>query len=92
MSFPQHFRELAVPRLIPWLRLEAECVCRGIETFTQAFYVVHREARRLGALHLEGTAVAGPNGGTQDGLEALEDWIATTLLAEIEKAERGGAQ
>lgn len=80
MSFAIHFRELALPRLTPWVRLEAECVRLGVETFSDAFAIVHREARRLGALHLPPTI-----------LDELEDWIATTLLTEIDRAERLGA-
>lgn len=81
MTFAAHFRQLAIPRVMPWVCMEAECVRRGVDSFSEAYDVIYREARRLGALHLPPSI-----------LEELEDWIATTLLTEIERAERASAQ
>lgn len=76
-TFASAFREIVVPKLQRWVELEAICVARGLDSFSEAYDTIHQEARALGALHLP-----------VDIFADLEDWIATKLLAEIDKAER----
>ena len=74
-QFALHFRDHVIPRLHNLVRAEAVCIAHGVETFDDACNVVMRHARQLGAMHL-------PN------ILELEDWIATTLLNELDEAER----
>lgn len=73
--FAVHYRERVIPRLHNLVQAEAVCIVHGVETFDNACNVVMRHARELGAMHL-------PN------ILELEDWICTTLLNEIDEAER----
>lgn len=74
-QFAVQFRAHVIPRLHNLVRAEAVCIAHGVESFDNACNIVMDHARRLGALRLP------------DILE-LEDWIATTLLLEIDAAER----
>lgn len=76
MSFAHQFGQLVIPRLLNLTRAEAVCVAHGVETYSGAWDVIMHHARLLGALHLP-----------EDGFDALEDWISTTLLNEIVEAE-----
>jgi hypothetical protein len=75
VTFAVHFRTLVIPRLHNLVRAEAVCIAHGVESFDNACNVVMRHARQLGALHL-------PN------ILELEDWIATTMLREIDALEQ----
>ena len=74
-QFAVHYRERVIPRLHNLVRAEAVCIAHGVESFDNACNVVMRHARELGANYL-------PD------IFELEDWIATTLLSEIDAAER----
>lgn len=80
-QFEQQFGELVIPRLHNLVRAEAVCVAHQVESYSGAWDVVMHHARLLGALHLP-----------EDGFDALEDWISTTLLNEIVEAERVRAE
>lgn len=86
--FPIHFRDHVMPRLHNLVTAEAVCVVQNVESFTGAYYAVLSYARRHGAMMLAGTKVKDADGTWHDGLERLEDWISTTLLVEIDRAER----
>lgn len=79
--FPIHFRDHVTPKLRNLAAAEAVCVARGVETFSGAYDAILAYARAHGALYLP-----------ENRLEELEDWISTTLLAEIDRAERVGAE
>lgn len=78
-QFAIHYRERVIPRLHNLVRAEAVCIAHGVEGFDDACSIVMRHARQLGANYL-------PN------ILELEDWIATTLLNEIDEAERAGGR
>lgn len=77
MSFAQDFREHVIPRLQNLATAEAVCVARGVETFSGACSAIWRYANRYGA-----TSLSSPM------IDVLDDWILSTLLVEIDKAER----
>ena len=76
-NFATDFRERVIPRMHRQARVEAYRVLRGVRTWSQAWDAMMGLARSRGALHLPARAV-----------DDLEDWISTTLLAEIDAAER----
>lgn len=76
-AFSEHFRDHLMPRLRNLVTAEAVCIAKGIEDWNGAYAAVWRYARKYGAMYL-------PN----DKLGELEDWIATTLLIELDRAER----
>lgn len=75
--FANHFREEVIPRLQRRANAEAWAVVLGHESWSGAWDTVMDHARQRGALYLPA-----------DKLDALEDWISTTLSTEIEKVER----
>lgn len=80
-SFPVHFTAHVKPQLRNLAEAEAVCIVHGVETWGCAFDAVMRHARQRGAMHLPIAE-----------LEDLEDWIAITLLAEIDRAEQTTAR
>jgi len=75
-TFGTAFRTHAAPRLAHACRVHATSIVCGLETWADAYSAILADARQRGATHLP-----------QHLLDGLEDWIATTMLAEIEAAE-----
>jgi hypothetical protein len=75
-SFAAAFRDLVTPRLAALCLTHGDAVALGASTWPEAFADVIAEARAKGALHLP-----------DDVYLQLEEWVAATLLAAIDKAE-----
>ena len=76
-NFAIHYRRLVLPQLKLLAKREAHYVVADAETFMGAFSNIEHQARALGALFLPEKLFAD-----------LEDWIATTLLLEIQALEQ----
>lgn len=74
MGFAVDFRRLVMPRLRSKCRKRAFFVALDMEDFNEACDVVMAEARALGAMHL-----------ADDLIGDLDDWIATTILLDMEE-------
>ena len=75
-AFPQLFRAHVTPDLARACHAHATRIVCGLETWVGAYAAVMDAARQRGATHLPDHLLAG-----------LEDWAATQLLTEIERAE-----
>jgi hypothetical protein len=78
-DFATHYRQIAVPQLRRLAKAEAASVAAGVETFIGAYGALDHHARLLGCLFLSEAL-----------LGELEDWMATTLLLEIQALEAAG--
>jgi len=78
-AFVAHFQKLVVPLLRNHILGQARCVAAGVLDFASAWSSAWQYAISRGALHL-GSAE----------LEALEDWVGTTLLTDVCDAELDG--
>lgn len=77
MDFANHFHEHITPRLRNLITAEAVCVANDVEDFGGAAAAVWRYANKFGANCLPPKLI-----------DALDDWICSTLLVEIDKAIR----
>jgi hypothetical protein len=74
--FARNYQQHIIPRLQRLAVAEAFCVVNGVEDWTGAFDSLMAYARTYGALYL-------PDNEFHD----LDDWLSTTLLAEIVRQE-----
>ena len=75
-TFAAAFRELVTPDLARMCCARGLFIALGVSGWNEAFAEVVAEARRRGAGHLPAHAFA-----------QLEEWVAATLLAAVDKAE-----
>ena len=73
--FPANFREHVTPRLRNLARAEAYCIARDVEDFSGAAAAIWHYANKFGANCLPHKLI-----------DTLDDWICTTLLAEVNRA------
>jgi hypothetical protein len=76
VSFALHYRQHVLPQLALLAKGRAHYVVADAETFVEAYGVLEARARELGALLLPPNLVGD-----------LEDWIASTLLLEVQGLE-----
>lgn len=75
-EFARAFRVHVLPKLRVMIHDRGQLVANGDEGFVQAEAAIFRTAYRLGAGHLSDTH-----------REALEDWIAASLMEAVSQAE-----
>jgi hypothetical protein len=75
-NFALHYRQHVLPQLALLAKGRAHYVVADAETFVEAYGVLEARGRDLGASLL-----------SADIFSDLEDWIATTLLKEIQALE-----